>query len=114
MVKILCCTCQGKGVVDETRFKGLHLRILRIVRNSTGGITLPKLVDAAYADDSEGGPLHANNVVQQIIRRINQRVYVSGWAIKATKLGRGAKYRMVRVTEAPKKAYRAPTERVAI
>lgn len=110
-MRILCCACKGKGVVDESQFRGLHSKILNIVRNASGGITLPKLVNAAYADDAEGGPLYANLVVQQIIRRINQRIFISGWAIKATKLGRGAKYRMVRAAEPPRKTYRAPAER---
>lgn len=112
MVKILCCTCKGTGLVDESQLRGHHRRLLQIVRNAHHGITLPKLVDAVYADDPNGGPLYASTVVQQIIHRVNKRLFVSGWVIKATRLGRGAKYRMVPIAAAPKKTYRAPTERV--
>lgn len=81
------------------------------MRDSRNGITLSELVDATYADDPEGGPLYANIVVQQIIRRINQRIVVAGLAIRATKLGRGAKYKLVRADCVPKKISRPFAER---
>jgi len=114
VVKILCCTCGGKGLVDESRFRGIHARVLNIVRNSPQGITLLDLVDAVYADDENGGPLYANLVVQQIIRRINRRISVSGWSIKASKLGRGARYRMQRIVEPSKKTYRTLPNRISV
>lgn len=103
MVKLLCYRCAGHGIVDESRLAKLQLSILNTVRNAKAGITIHDLVDAVYADDPNGGPLHAINTVQGTIIQMNRRLTVSGVQIKATRLGRGALYKLVPTDAGPRR-----------
>jgi hypothetical protein len=71
--------------------------LVDIVSNRPDGITIGDLVDAVYADDPDGGPVTAPRSVNVMIHMANRQLAAQGFAIRSMWLGRGARYRLVRI-----------------
>jgi hypothetical protein len=72
--------------------KRLAHRILDAVRAAKNGLTVHELIAVVYGED--GGPLAADRKIRNTIMTINAHLKKS--RIAADKLGRGARYRIVR------------------
>jgi hypothetical protein len=72
-------------------------RVVNIVSSRPDGIAIGDLVDAVYADDPDGGPVTAPRSVNVMIHKANAQLAAQGYAIKSMWLGRGARYRLVKI-----------------
>jgi hypothetical protein len=72
-------------------------RLVDVVSNRPDGITIGDLVDAVYADDPDGGPVTAPRSVNAMIHMANRQLAAQGHQIRPMSLGRGARYRLVRM-----------------
>jgi len=96
-MKVRCPKCRGSGVLSEVTLPTVHYKVLIAIREAKNGIGMPALISYVYGDDESGGPLHARNAIIATIRSLNQRIEDEGFQIKATKRGRGALFRWVRI-----------------
>jgi hypothetical protein len=72
-------------------------RLVDIVSARPDGIAIGDLVDQTYADRLDGGPLTAPRSVNVMIHKANLQLLRQGYQIKPMWLGRGARYRLVRI-----------------
>jgi hypothetical protein len=68
-----------------------------ILAGRPDGVLVRDLVDLVYADDPDGGPLTAQRCLNVIAHRANAQLRPQGYQIKSMWLGRGARYRLVRI-----------------
>jgi hypothetical protein len=71
-------------------------RIVDLIANRPDGITRGELLDLVYADDPGGGPDNPNTI-SVLIALANKQLADQGWHIEPAWLGRGARYRLVRI-----------------
>jgi hypothetical protein len=71
-------------------------RIVDLIGNRPDGITRNEIIATAYADDIDGGPDNPNTI-SVLIKHANEELKAQGFRIEPTWLGRGARYRLVRV-----------------
>jgi hypothetical protein len=81
----------------------IRQRIVDLVANRPDGITRSEILETVYADDIDGGP-DSPNTVCVLIKRANEELATQGFRIEPTWLGRGARYRLVRVVKSPQAA----------
>ena len=74
-------------------------RLVDILAGRPDGVLVRDLVDLVYADDPDGGPLTAQRSLNVIAHRANAQLRPQGYQIESMWLGRGARYRLVRVAE---------------
>ena len=97
---ITCPCCGGSGMLEVdppvplTRQQFLIYDIVR--RAKMAGISCEVLCDRVYADDADGGPENAGNVVRLQIWRANHRLAIAGVRIAASSRGRGSVYTLKR------------------
>jgi len=72
-------------------------RLVDILAGRPDGVLVRDLVDLVYADDPDGGPLTAQRSLNVIAHRANTQLRSQGYQIKSMWLGRGARYRLVRI-----------------
>jgi hypothetical protein len=72
-------------------------RIVDAIANRPDGITRAELLDVVYADDVDGGPDNPNTIAV-LIKHANADLAALGYRIQPTWRGRGARYRMTRLT----------------
>lgn len=101
MILPTCKHC-GQTLPRALEFAGVHLtpmqkRIVeRVHRAGKHGATLEMLVNACYADDADGGPLHAERSVHVQVCFANKRLAPVGVQVRSDKKGgRGAFYRLM-------------------
>lgn len=63
-------------------------------------VTVDDLIDACYADDSEGGPMYAVEVIRSRIMWLKRKLLGSGWTVESIRYN---VYSMVRVDDAAKR-----------
>jgi hypothetical protein len=71
-------------------------RIVDVIANRPDGITRAELLDVVYGDDPNGGPDNPNTICV-LINHANEELAAQGWHIAPARLGRGARYRLVRI-----------------
>jgi hypothetical protein len=95
--QVCCPKCRGSGVVKLESVGKLPSRIYEAVAKAgQRGVEIDKIIDFAYADREDGGPLNAMMTVQVTICRVNKML--KGHRIKASRKGIGARYRVIEVT----------------
>jgi hypothetical protein len=72
-------------------------KLVNIISARPDGIEIGDLVDQVYADDPDGGPVTAPRSINVMVHRANAQLAAQGYQIKAMWLGRGARYRLVRI-----------------
>jgi hypothetical protein len=71
-------------------------RIVNAIANRPDGITRRELIDLIYADDIDGGPDNPNTI-SVLIKYANAELGAQGFRIEPTWLGRGARYRLIKL-----------------
>ena len=71
-------------------------RIVDLIANRPDGITRSEIIATVYADDPNGGPDNPNTICV-LIKLANEELAEQGWHIAPAWLGRGARYRLVRI-----------------
>ena len=71
-------------------------RIVDLIANRPDGITRSEIIATVYADDPNGGPDNPNTICV-LIKHANEELAAQGWHIAPAWLGRGARYRLVRI-----------------
>jgi hypothetical protein len=71
-------------------------RIVDLIADRPDGITRGEIIAAVYADDPNGGPDNPN-VISVLIKHANAELATQGFHITPAWLGRGARYRLVKV-----------------
>jgi hypothetical protein len=75
-------------------------RIVDLIAGPPDGITRGELLDLVYAADPNGGPNNPNTI-SVLIKHANEELAAKGFRIESAWLGRGARYRLVRIAPAP-------------
>lgn len=94
---IVCPCCGGTGRIEEKApvpLPPMQFRIYDVVRRAKHGISGPRLIDAVYADRSDGGPEFAEQSVYVQIRNLNRRL--AKVCLKVSANRRRENYRLVR------------------
>jgi hypothetical protein len=93
-VPVFCPCCGRPNDVDDApewlqnRFGGMYGRILLCLstaRASKRVVQMKELVDWVYADDLEGGPVHAETSIAVTITRNRKALNKVGWDILGPK-----------------------------
>jgi hypothetical protein len=92
----LCPTCQRPFPPHLVVRGPVRQRIVDVIANRPDGITRAELLDVVYADDIDGGPANPNTV-SVLIKHANAELAAQGFRISPAWLGRGARYRLVRI-----------------
>jgi hypothetical protein len=71
-------------------------RIVDLIAGRPDGITRSEILATVYADDINGGPDNPNTI-SVLIKRANEELAAQGFRITPAWLGRGARYRLVRI-----------------
>ena len=71
-------------------------RIVDLIANRPDGITRSEIIATVYADDPNGGPDNPNTICV-LIKHADEELATQGWHIAPALLGRGARYRLVRI-----------------
>jgi hypothetical protein len=80
----------------------LHVRgpvrqaIVDLIADRPDGITRAEILATVYADDIDGGPNNPNTIAV-LIKHANAELVAQGYRIAPTWLGRGARYRLVKL-----------------
>jgi hypothetical protein len=77
----------------------IRQRIVDLIASRPDGITRSEIIAVVYADDIDGGPDNPNTI-SVLIHHANAELAPQGFRIEPAWLGRGARYRLVRVAEA--------------
>ena len=97
-MKMERCPCCGQfippkvGALDNMRVKK---RIYEFIARNPQGVSRDEIMDAAYADDPDGGP-ESVNVISVHVLRINKILEHEGVRIQSTR-GPHATYRLARL-----------------
>ena len=94
----LCPTCRRPFPPHLVVHGPVRQRIVDLIANRPDGITRGELLDLVYADDPNGGPDNPNTI-SVLIKHANKELAAQGFRIEPAWLGRGARYRLVRVAE---------------
>jgi hypothetical protein len=92
----LCPTCQRPYPPRLVVHGPVRQRIVDAIANRPDGITRGEILDLVYADDPDGGPANPNTV-SVLIKHANAELAGQGFRISPAWLGRGARYRLVRI-----------------
>ena len=92
----LCPTCHRPFPPRLAVHGPVRQRIVDLIANRPDGITRGEILDVVYADDPNGGPGNPNTV-SVLIKHANEELAAQGWHIAPAWLGRGARYRLVRI-----------------
>jgi len=92
----LCPACQRPFPPQLVVHGPVRQRIVDLIANRPDGITRSEILAAVYADDINGGPDNPNTI-SVLIKRANEELAVQGFHIEPAWLGRGARYRLVRI-----------------
>jgi len=93
----LCPACQRPFPPPLVVTGPLRQRMVNILAGRPDGVLVRDLVELVYADDPNGGPLTAQRSLNVIAHRANVQLRPQGYQIKSMWLGRGARYRLVRL-----------------
>ena len=93
----LCPTCQRPFPPALVVTGSRRQRLVNILADRPDGVPVRDLVDLVYADDPDGGPLTAQRSLNVVAHHANVQLRPQGYQIKSTWLGRGARYRIVRI-----------------
>jgi hypothetical protein len=91
-----CPTCHRPFPPRLAVHGPVRQRIVDLIANRPDGITRGEILDVVYADDPNGGPGNPNTV-SVLIKHANEELAAQGWHIAPAWLGRGARYRLVRI-----------------
>lgn len=92
----ICLAC-GRPFPPRLVVRGpVRQRIVDLIASRPDGITRGEILDLVYADDPNGGPDNPNTI-SVLIKHANAELAAQGWHIAPAWLGRGARYRLVRV-----------------
>ena len=94
----VCPTCHRPFPPPLVVTGSVRQRLVNIISGRPDGIEIHDLVGAVYADDPDGGPVTAPRSVNVMIHKANKQLAAQGYQIKSTWLGRGARYRLERIT----------------
>ena len=94
----LCPTCRRPYPPRLIVHGPVRQRIVNLVASRPDGITRGELLDLVYADEPNGGPDNPNTI-SVLIKHANEELVAQGFRIEPAWLGRGARYRLVRVAE---------------
>ena len=72
-------------------------RIVDLIAARPDGITRSEIISIIYSDDPNGGPDNPNTI-SVLIKHANEELAAQGFHIEPAWLGRGARYRLVRVS----------------
>lgn len=91
-VKALC-----DGLMSATQRKIVSALAAAYPRS----LDMPQLIDRVYADDIDGGPEAASNVMHIMLLRLRRSLPAYGWTIPKNKCGRGnvGRYRLEKVAK---------------
>ena len=92
----LCPTCHRPFPPRLAVHGPVRQRIVDVIADRPDGITRVELLDLVYADDPSGGPDNPNTICV-LIKHANAELAAQGFRIAPTWLGRGARYRLVRI-----------------
>ena len=92
----LCPTCHRPFPPRLVVHGPVRQRIIDAIANRPDGITRGELLSLVYADDVNGGPDNPNTI-SVLIKHANAELAAQGFRIAPTWLGRGARYRLVRI-----------------
>ena len=93
----LCPTCHRPFPPRLVVHGPVRQRIVDVIADRPDGITRGEILDVVYADDADGGPANPNTV-SVLIKHANKELAAQGWHIAPAWLGRGARYRLERIT----------------
>lgn len=97
MSELNCPLCGQEMVSEEIpewlyeRFPGLFGKIVRRLakaRTMNETVSMKGLIDAAYGDDPDGGPVHAAASISVTISRCRKDLQAVGWDIVGPKITR--------------------------
>jgi hypothetical protein len=71
-------------------------RIVDLIANRPDGITRAEILATVYAGDIDGGP-NDPNTVSVLIKKANEELAAQGYCITPAWLGRGARYRLIKI-----------------
>ena len=94
----ICPTCHREFPPRLAVHGPVRQLIVDLIANRPDGITRSEIIATVYADDIDGGPDNPNTIAV-LIKRANEELATQGFRIEPTWLGRGARYRLVRVAE---------------
>ena len=92
----LCPTCRRPYPPRLVVHGPVRQRIVNLVASRPDGITRGELLDLVYADEPNGGPDNPNTI-SVLIKHANEELAAQGWHIAPAWLGRGARYRLLRI-----------------
>jgi hypothetical protein len=93
----ICPTCQRPFPPALIVTGSVRQKLVNIISHRPDGIPINELVDQVYADCIDGGPVTAPRSVNVMIHKANKQLLPQGYQIEAMWLGRGARYRMIRI-----------------
>jgi len=96
----ICPTCRRPFPPPLVVTGSVRQRLVNIIGGRPDGIEIYDLVGAVYADDPDGGPVTAPRSVNVMIHQANKQLAAQGYQIKSMWLGRGARYRIVKIDTA--------------
>ena len=91
-----CPTCHRPFPPKLIVHGPVRQRIVDLIANRPHGITRSEIVATIYADDIEGGPDNPNTV-SVIIKKANEELAAQGYCMSPAWLGRGARYRLIKL-----------------
>lgn len=93
----LCPKCQRPFPPRLVVHGPVRQQIVDLIANRPDGITRAEIIATVYADDIDGGPANPN-VISVLIKHANAELAGQGFRILPAWRGRGARYRLVRIT----------------
>jgi hypothetical protein len=93
----ICPACRRPFPPPLVVTGSVRQRLVNIVSSRPDGIAIGDLVDAVYADDPDGRPVTAPRSVNVMIHKANAQLAAQGYQIKSMWLGRGPRYRIVKI-----------------
>jgi|SRR6516164_293030 len=93
----LCPTCRRPYAPPLVVHGPVRQAIVDVIANRPDGITRSEIIAVVYASDPNGGPVNPNTV-SVLIKHANAELAAQGFRITPAWLGRGARYRLERIT----------------
>jgi hypothetical protein len=94
----LCPTCRRPFPPSLIVHGPVRQRVVDLIANRPDGITRGELINLVYADDPNGGP-DTPNTISVLVKDANKELAAQGYCIEPAWLGRGARYRLVRIAQ---------------
>ena len=92
----LCPTCRRPYPPPLVVHGPVRQRIVDLIAMRPDGISRGEILDLVYGNDPNGGPANPNTI-SVLIKHANAELAAQGFRISPAWLGRGARYRLVRV-----------------